>query len=123
MRVSSNALMADETQPPRYEQAPRQGAGSPEVRDPDVADTGVRDSGLTPTHQSMARTAPPGRTGPVVAAVGITLVIGLVGAWLWVAMGPWVGIAVLAIGVILLLVMMTLLRGKRRSPQRAEASA
>lgn len=120
MGVYCNALMASEMQPPRYEQAPGHGSGSPEVRDPDLAETGVRDAGLTPTHQAMARTAPPRRTGPVVAAVGITLALGLVGAWLWVAMGPWVGIGVLTIGVILLLVMMTALRG-RRQPQHPAA--
>lgn len=117
MRVGFHAPMIDENQ--RYEEAPRQGAGSPEVRDPAIAGSGVRDSGLTPTHQSMARTAPPRRTGPVIAALSITLVIGLVGAWLWVAMGPWPGIIALAIGVIALLVMMTLLRGKRPSQRPA----
>lgn len=107
--------MADQRQPPRYEDAPGQGAGAPDVRDPDVTGGGgVRDSGLTPTHQSMARTAPPRRTGPVAAALAITLVLGLVGAWLWVAMGALLGVTVLAIGVVLLLIMMTALRGKRR---------
>lgn len=79
----------------------------------------MRDSGITPTHQSMARTAPPRRTGPVVAALAITLVLGLVGAWLWVTMGALLGVTVLAIGVVLLLVMMTVLRGRRRPAPEA----
>lgn len=104
--------MAD--QPPRYETAPGQAAGGPDVRDPDVAGGGgVRDSGLTPTHQSMARTAPPRRTGPIVAALAIALVLGLAGAWLWVAMGPVLGVVALSVAVIFLLGMMTALRGRR----------
>jgi hypothetical protein len=110
--------MADERQPPRYETAPGQGAGGPDVRDPDRADGGgAPDSGLTPTHQSMARTAPPRRTGPIVAALAITLVLGLAGAWLWVSMGPVLGIIALSVAVIFLLAMMTMLRGQRRSPE------
>ena len=97
---------AQPQQPPQMgDDRPAHGSGAPARGQPEP----------TPTHQAIARTDPPRRAAPLAAALGITLVFGIAGAWLWASMGPVPGIVALAVGAVLLLALAPALRGSSRA--------